>query len=361
MSVERSEDFLVRSGGGDYTVSFQRTTADLLRAIDSLNASVLIVDSTVDQLYELSTRLRLPTLTVEATEDEKTLRGVQKAAEFLQENRCNKRSVILAIGGGIVQDIVTFTSHIYYRGSMYAYAPSTLLSMCDSCIGAKCGINLGNYKNQLGVFHSPSCILICTELLDTLSDSDIISGYGEIVKLLLTGSPEQFSILERTIEYKGFRTPDTEAFIRASLAAKRAIIEEDEYESRLRMVLNYGHTFGHALESVTRHEVAHGLAVAWGIDLANFIGMQRGILEPDDFARIHRLVRTHFPVKTSRRITAIDLIEAARRDKKAGNTEVTMALLERVGQVGLHSVSFDDQLMNDVQRFLEKDDAIFRD
>ena len=120
--------------------------------------------------------------------------------DFLQKNNATKQTMVIVFGGGIIQDIAAFSAHLYYRGLRWIFIPTTLLAMCDSCIGAKSSINHNGFKNQLGAFYSPHRVLICLPFLDSLSDTEIISGYGEILKLLITGSAGQFRILREAVE-----------------------------------------------------------------------------------------------------------------------------------------------------------------
>src|SRR5436190_20932865 len=157
---------VIKSGQGNYEVEFLEDVSGLVCLLKAAQKAVVIVDQNVAKLYpeQLSTLTgSLPTLAVPATEDEKTLEGVTRALTFLQKNDCNKQSVIIAIGGGIIQDIVAFAAHVYYRGLKWYFVPTTLLSMADSCIGAKSSINFNGFKNQLGSFHAPARVFICDQ------------------------------------------------------------------------------------------------------------------------------------------------------------------------------------------------------
>lgn len=357
-----AEDLTIQSGQGAYRATFHESVAAAIAHVARIPKAAVIVDANVDALYAKDLeplKNALPYRTVPPLETEKTLAGVERTLQFLQDGNATRETRLIAIGGGIVQDIATFSSHLYFRGIPFVFVPTTLLSMADSCIGAKCGINFGRFKNQLGVFQSPESVEICEAFLTTLSDGDIASGYGEIVKLALTGSEEFYMRVERAVGASGFRNPELAELIAASLAVKKEVIEEDEYEHDLRRIMNYGHTFGHALESITGHAVPHGIAVAWGLDLANFIACRRGKLDTVVFERVHNFVAANFAMPMDRPVTVAALIEAARRDKKNLRGKLTMALLERPGRVVIDYVDFDRELETAVGQFLELNDAFF--
>lgn len=349
--------FVVHSGQGDYEIDFVGDLRPLASTIQCIPGGVLFIDQNVDQLYAETfapVKEKIPSLVIPATEEEKTLAGVSRALEFFVQSDCTKQTVVIAVGGGIIQDIATFAAHVYYRGVPFVFVPTTLLAMADSCIGAKCGINFSSFKNQLGVFHSPSRVLICTKFIETLAEVDVASGYGEILKLMLTGSAELYERVETILDRSGFRNPDLESLIEQSLLVKKGIIEEDEYEKDIRRVLNYGHTFGHALESVTAHALPHGHAVAWGVDLANYLAYRRGILSQELFERIHLLVCRHFRMRLTPPISTAALIRASRRDKKIVDGKLTMVLLERPGKLRLQPVDYDDTLRATIQGYVEQ-------
>jgi 3-dehydroquinate synthase len=352
----------IRSGQGDYPVDFCESIATIAEEIASIPSAVIIADRNVLRLHREALEPALtkhPVYELDATEATKTAEGVLEALGFFQKSNAVKQTVVVAIGGGIVQDIATFAAHVYYRGLRWYYVPTTLLGMADSCIGAKCGINFGPYKNQLGVFHSPAHVWISTRFLETLSDNDMGSGYGEILKLHLTRSgPELYEKLESAVSTGGWRNSELANLIRTSLEVKKGVIEEDEYESDLRRILNYGHTFGHALEAVTHHAVPHGIAVAWGVDLVNFLAWRWGMFARADFERVHRFIAAHFSWSLSQPVPAADLLAASRRDKKVADGKINLILPTRLGALSIVPRAFDAELEAGVCEYLAKWNAI---
>ena len=198
----------------------------------------------------------------DAMEINKGIDKVLRVCEDLLVYGFDKGHTLIVIGGGIVQDIGAFTAKVYKRGINWVFVPTTLLSQCDSCIGGKTALNHLNYKNQLALFSAPNKVIIDTEFLNTLQPQDITSGYGEIVKLFLTGGSwyvDQFDEFTR------------EEAIFHALSIKKAVVECDEFEDNERKSLNYGHSFGHVIESMTDYAIPHGTAVMLGIDIINKI------------------------------------------------------------------------------------------
>jgi 3-dehydroquinate synthase len=350
----------IKSGQGDYVVEFLADVRQIAERIAALPNVVIVIDRNVATLYADVLRPVLQgkaALIIDATEEEKSLTGVTCALDFFQASNCVKQSLVVAIGGGITQDIVAFAAHMYYRGMKWVFVPTTLLAMADSCIGAKCSVNFNEYKNQLGVFYSPSQVLVCARFLETLSETDVRSGYGEIFKLSLTGSIEFFQEYTQLVNQYGFRHSGIEKLIYDSLCVKKQVIEQDEYEIDLRRILNYGHTFGHALEAITHYAVPHGQAVVWGLDLVNWIAQRQGLLSKADFDLIHFFVKRHFSTQLTRPVSAAELIQGARRDKKVSGGKVNLVLLERPGSLKIVPTSFDDHLEQLVAEYLSLNGA----
>ena len=354
---------LIHSLQWNYEVHFAGSIAEaLVPALDPSLDVFVVCDENVARLYEaelaplLTTR---PSYVVPATEETKSFDGVGRLVDWLIANRAVRSSTIVAIGGGCIQDLASFTSHLYYRGISWIFLPTTVLSQSDSCIGAKSGINVLPYKNQLGVLHSPRRIMISTDFLATLPDVEVASGYGEIVKLAVTSSRHFLPLLDEALADGGIRNPRLLELTRASLAAKQEVIEEDEYETDLRRILNYGHSFGHALEAIAGHQVPHGLGVLWGIDIINWLGVRWGVTDPAIAQRMSDLIRANFDYVLPVEPTADALVDMVARDKKVANGLMHFAVLVDEGEFVILPRPLDDDLRALVAEYL-RTDYVFR-
>jgi 3-dehydroquinate synthase len=350
----------IASAQGAYRVSFAPAITDIVATIDRLGDPFIVIDARVAERYadELAPLAHRPILRLTATEAAKTFAGVEAVCAFLQDGSASKKSTLVAIGGGIVQDITTFASHIYFRGIDYVYVPTTLLSMADSCIGAKCALNFGSAKNQIGFFHAPKAVFITTAFLATLADADIRSGLGEIVKLALIGSADDYAFVARELREIGIRGAALSELILRSLQIKRRFIERDEYDTGPRKLLNYGHTFGHALESLTEHAVPHGIAVAWGCDLANYLAVSYGFLERDLFDDIHRTLLLLVDLPSTPTYDAQALVNQIKRDKKASAGSVGLILLRHPGEIAIEHKPIDQHLTSLVDTYVRTADLL---
>lgn len=359
--MHMTDSLIISSQQWDYTATFHQTIESGIRSLGEVSDVFVVVDSRIsvlfaDQLLQLTTRF--PTLSVDASEETKSLIGVGNLVEWLISNGAVKSSTIVAIGGGCIQDLVSFTAHIYYRGIRWLYLPTTVLSQADSCIGAKSGINVLPFKNQLGALHSPRHIAICSEFLKTLPDVELASGYGEIVKLSVTSTKHFLELLERSLSDGGIRNSNHLELERASLIAKKEIIEEDEHESDLRRILNYGHSFGHALETLAGHQIPHGLAVLWGIDVINALGVKWGMTPAPLARRLHCLIRDHFDYSLPLVPSASELVRLLAKDKKNANGLMHFAVLLEEGRLVIAPRPLDAQLILQVEEVL-RDERVF--
>jgi 3-dehydroquinate synthase len=339
----------------DYVVSFDQEVEALKARISKYRDAVAVIDERVYELYRGrldDTLTGVPIYTVPALESTKTLEGVTELLDWLLAQKCNRSTTIIGIGGGIIQDLVTFTSNVFYRGASFVLVPTTLLSMCDSSIGAKCGINYGNFKNQLGVIHAPRGVHIVAEFLGTLDDIDVKSGYGEILKLAITGSEDATRNVYDTVGKSGLRGEHLLGLIRQSLEIKKVIIEKDEYESDLRRILNYGHTFGHALEALTNHAIPHGLAVAWGIDLINYLATNQDPQLTGFRDEASKFIKQHLDFKLTGFPAAEELVEMTRRDKKMTHGLLNLAIPRAYGELGIVATQLDERLVAVVNEYL---------
>lgn len=235
----------------------------------------------------------------------------------------------------------------------------TLLSMCDSCIGGKCGINFRNVKNQLGVFYPPKKIFIDTHFLGTLSKDDYINGWGEILKFSLTSDPAFYEKLKAEKQY--IPCANIEEYIHRGLLEKKKIIEADEFESDLRRVLNYGHTFGHALEAYTDNAIPHGKGVIWGIDVANFISLKEGLISKDYYLDIKSLIRANFITEEIVIKNPEKIFELIKTDKKFKNGRISFALLDNPSRLTIHPMALDNRTYNLFEEYLRDTNGFYND
>ena len=249
-------DLEISSASGSYVVSVGDGIAD---QIISRGTDVLIVDAAVRHLLPAT---GVPVIEVAAHEDSKTLAGVEELVVALRDAGVRRGDHATAVGGGVVQDLATFATSIYMRGISWTYVPTTLMAMADSCIGGKSSINVSGVKNLVGNFHPPTRVAVDPRFLPSLTATAQAAGLAEAVKISFCRGEEAFrGYLER---YGTFRT-DPSALLLHVLSAKRWFVEMDEHDQRERRLLNFGHTFGHALESSVGHSIPHGVAVAIGM------------------------------------------------------------------------------------------------
>jgi 3-dehydroquinate synthase len=226
--------------------------------------------------------------------------------------------VLVAVGGGITQDIACFIATTFMRGIKWTFIPTTLLAQADSCIGSKSSINFGKYKNLLGSFTPPNEIYVCDKFLNSLEDKDFKSGIGEIIKLLLINR-ELVTPTEITRE-------NISEYVYRAMMVKKRYIEEDEFDKGIRNILNYGHCFGHGIESATNFAIPHGIAITMGMNIANKLALDEGLITQDRYDDMHR---TLFPVyeKYSRiQINTKEVFAAMTKDKKNTGSKINLIL-----------------------------------
>ena len=250
----------------------------------------------------------------------------------------DRDSVIVAVGGGVIGDMAGFAASIYMRGISVVQVPTTLLAMVDASVGGKTGIDAEYGKNLIGAFQTPEKILVCPQFLKTLPDEEIRNGICEMVKHGIIGDKAHFKALEKLAK-KPFKTVRTEIFklVPDSIKFKKAIVEKDLKEAGVRGYLNLGHTFGHAIEHVSRYKVPHGQAVAIGCVMAAQYAAERKLCMPGMVDRIENLFH-QFGIETVYRISEDKLWMAMRHDKKKKDGKIRLILPARIGKVRYYEV-----------------------
>ena len=267
-------------------------------------------------------------------ESAKNLRSVEHLTRSLCRAGADRKSLIVAVGGGVVGDVAGFAAAAYLRGVKLVHIPTTVVAQVDSSIGGKTGVNLPEGKNLVGAFYPPQLVLTDPELLRTLSDREFRGGLAEVIKHAIIADAEMFAMLEKDME-KILRR-DRQALgllIPRNVQIKARVVSRDERESGLREILNYGHTFAHALESATNYRrYQHGEAVAWGMIAAAFLGHELGLTRADDVSRIVALIRRLGPLPPWPRVPSAVLLNAMRSDKKSRAGILRFVLSQRIGE-----------------------------
>jgi len=238
----------IKSKVSDYKLGFV-DSLDPIQAHMERDNTITIIDSNVEALYPMLRRQS--NIVLDSHEGAKTLKGAELLLSALKDRKANIKTTLVVIGGGILQDLVGFCASVYCRGIDYILVPTTLLAQTDSCVGGKTSINLDSRKNLLGTFYPPKEIIIYTKFLETLPNPDYLSGMGEIYKFhVLQGNIKQFDV-----------EGEVEPMILDGLAYKVDVLSRDEFDKGERRFLNYGHTFGHALESTSNHKEPAAFAI----------------------------------------------------------------------------------------------------
>jgi 3-dehydroquinate synthase len=292
-----------------------------LKECEQINNRFYIIDKKVWDLYsaELGHLDEQRLLILPISEEAKCLDTVMAVYDALMKSAAKRNMTIISIGGGIIQDITGFVASTLYRGIHWIYVPTTLLAQGDSCIGSKTSLNYQRYKNLIGTFYPPTQIYIHSGFLATLEPEDFYSGLGEIIKLYVMGGESSAAALRK--DMPKIKARDQEALlnaIRDVLSIKLQYIQEDEFDTGRRNLLNFGHCLGHALESTTDFAIPHGQAVLIGILFANMIAKLRGLMSEMRYESLNTtliLENIHID-RTGLRFRTQEIFEAMKMDKK---------------------------------------------
>ena len=347
--------FVVKSVPRSYRVELcaSRAPAETVAAqVASARHPLLMCDRKVAALH-LKDREELravPSYLLEAREENKQLATVLQVIEFLEHNRATRGSMLFVIGGGIVQDVAAFAACMYKRGMPWTFLPSTLLAQGDSGIGAKAALNHARTKNLLGLFSAPRKVVMDVGFLRSLVEADRLSGLGEIFRLHVTGGREFLSSFEREFpEARAGSERALQQLLAGALSVKRAVIEVDEYEVDLRRALNYGHSFGHALEAMVEYRVPHGIAVTIGMLVENEIAVRKGILGSEDRDLMKRIGKLLVPADSRAELSRVrldGLLELLRRDKKTEGNALKLVVPQALGRIRFIDLELDSQALD---------------
>jgi 3-dehydroquinate synthase len=327
----------IHGSTGDSTLLIGETLQNLKNYIPE--NTVIITDTNVRKYYE-DDFPRCEIIEIGTGEAVKTLDTVKYIFERLVEIEADRSCFIAGIGGGIVCDITGFIASTYLRGVRFGFVSSTLLSQVDASVGGKNGVNFSGYKNMVGVFSQPEFVICDMNLLKTLPEKEVLCGFAEIVKHAAIADARMFDDLERVYEKALALDSETiEKLVYDSVVIKSSVVNKDEKEKGERRKLNFGHTFGHAIEKITH--VPHGEAVSAGMVSASALSVQKGYLTKEEALRIEALLK-NLKLPTKIQLDKTKVLDALKRDKKREGGLINFVLLKSIGNAVVEEISINE-------------------
>jgi 3-dehydroquinate synthase len=338
-----SVSFDVSSSVGAYGVHVESRGFD--KFVEKFDQPLVLAD----EFFRSRLSNNSSTIFAEANEEFKSLDACPSLIEAIRKSGAGRGTHLVAVGGGVIQDVSAFIASIYMRGLQWSYIPTTVLAMVDSCIGGKSSINVGRYKNLVGTFHPPTEVLIDPAVAMTLPEHEQAAGLVEAAKICFCRGANTFEQYLSSNPAPNIPTESLEQVIAQSLLAKKWFIEIDEFDKKERLLLNFGHTFGHAIEGASHFSISHGIAVGLGIVCALEFQRQRGV----DYSaaphvgrledHLRHLIATvpdlaeHLKVLHCGDLN--DIIERFESDKKHSRENFSLILVSEAGEVGLQKIS----------------------
>ncbi|MFQ5850504.1 MAG: 3-dehydroquinate synthase [Candidatus Binatia bacterium] len=334
-------------------------SGDLLKRAGFTDKVGIITNPTLAELFlkpvqESLSRsgFRVTPLLVPEGEEHKNLKSLSSIYDRLISERFERSSSLIALGGGVIGDLAGFAAATFLRGIPYIQIPTTLLAQVDASVGGKTGINHQEGKNLIGAFYQPRLVLIDVGVLRTLTRRELVAGLAEVIKYGIIEDPQLFSLLEENLESLLSLNRDLlEKAVAASCTIKARVVEKDEREDDYRSVLNFGHTIGHALESLTGYEkLLHGEAVAIGMAQATSISRGEGFCDEESLERIHHLIKgAGLPTEIPSGIKFRELVKKLEVDKKSVAGKIKFVLCAGIGRTHFHWLSAEEIIARLIQ------------
>lgn len=352
----------VRLGQNGYDVligpGLLSETGRLLKDLGCNDKAVIITDPTVKNLYGISLRQSLTgngfkttLLEIPEGEEHKSLETAGRLYQELTDAGAERGTPVLALGGGVIGDVAGFVAATYMRGVPLVQLPTTLLAQVDSSIGGKVAVNHSQLKNKIGAFYQPRLVISDITTLQTLPPSELTSGLGEVIKYAVIRDAEFLGYLEEHLDrIKALDAGVFEHIVAVSAKIKAEVVEKDEKDTGLRNILNFGHTVGHAIETVTEFGVSHGQSVAIGMMTAALIASEMGVFENSDVVRIRKLLRRAGLMTKMPKVELGRVMSAMTHDKKVAGGKIKFVLPRAIGDVFVT----DDVNMTLVEKILSR-------
>lgn len=338
VTVNTSTSYNILIGGG----LLKQAGEEIRKRIHPCKAAI-ITDSTVKELYEAEVRRSLETAgfavctyVFPAGEASKRIGTLEGILEYLAGEEMTRQDIIVALGGGVVGDMAGFAAAVYQRGIRFVQIPTTFLAVIDSSVGGKTAIDLAAGKNLAGAFYQPHLVLCDTDTLKSLPEAVFADGIAEALKYGVIGSRTLFE----KVASGDFRQ-ELDQIVETCVSMKRDVVEEDEFDTGKRQLLNLGHTFGHAIEQKSRFTLTHGHAVAIGLHMIAQAAEAEGLAQPGLASEIRQaLIKNHLPVETE--FSPAEIAEGALRDKKRRGGTISFVFPREIGSCEIRKIPVEE-------------------
>lgn len=346
MGAEREKQVVVELGARSYAIhvgpGLIESLGQRMRGLRLGSRAAIVTNPTVDRIYGDRVRralhaggFQVATIEVPDGEEHKNLAWLAFVYEKLIEARLDRGSTVIALGGGVVGDLAGFAAATFLRGIALVQVPTTLVAQIDSAIGGKTGVDLAAGKNLIGAFHHPRVVIADTTALASLPERQLRAGLAEVIKTGVILAPDLVRFLEENQRaILGLEEAAIQHLVHACVQLKALVVSEDETESDYRAILNFGHTLGHAVETLTEYRTfLHGEAVAMGMGFAVRLSVQRGLLAPEVADRVLRLLTLYgLPTDIPDDLNRAALALAVEADKKRSEGRVKFVCVEDIGR-----------------------------
>ncbi len=332
------ETILIEGQNGKSTIIVDESIEEVTKYLPKKKLFI-ITDKNIEKHYA-KVFPEAPFFSINPGEPSKQLGYIESIYRWLLENNADRNSFILGIGGGVVCDIAGFVASTYMRGVEFGFVSTSLLSQVDASVGGKNGVDLDGYKNIIGTFTQPRFVLCDTRLLKTLPHEELVNGFAEMVKHALISDIKLFEQLEHDcIALLNLNQPEISKHIAESIRVKASIVTADERESGIRKLLNFGHTWGHAVETLTG--ISHGKAVSIGMEFACRLSMEKGLISNREYLRIINLLQS-FGLPTCMNIEPSRVFKALVKDKKRNTNSIDFVLLMGIGVPKIETMALEE-------------------
>ncbi len=328
----------------NYEVNFINNIQDALQ--EEGKDDIFVIDKFVNSKLKLNRKK----IIISSSEREKNFSNLNKIIQKLLNLKVTRETKIISIGGGVVQDVSSFLSSIIFRGIEWHFYPTTIISQCDSCIGGKTSINFKGYKNLIGNFYPPKKIKIDTGILKYLKYRDVLSGLGEMSHYYCL-SKKNYKFFFDNLDKVHNNKKILENIIYKSLKIKKSYIEVDEFDTGKRLLLNFGHTFGHAIEKTSNFKIPHGIAVAHGIQMALFFSKNFGLLSDKKYFKMSENIKKITNLSPLKKLNLTKFIQNLEKDKKHNKKNYRFILTKDIGEMLVYEISKKMNIKKILQRY----------